>query len=315
MTCRLSVVVCTCNRADCVRTAIESLLKQTASPDQYEIIVVDNNSNDDTTAVVREFCGSAPTVRLVQEPRQGLSHARNCGGNAATTDWVAYIDDDARAHPDFVERALAIIDRYRFDCFGGMYLPWYPGEKPIWYRDSYASNGRLLDRVGVLERGELSGGVIVFRTSVLKRMGGFPTELGMHGQKIAYGEETRLQVELRRAGYLIGFDPDLQIDHLVPPHKQRVVWLLRSAWAHGYCSWLAYDRHPTIRAIMTHCFHIFYHGLGHVLVFTPRLARSDYFLQNWCLDVLRPPVVNAGLVAGAVRLMLSRPGDQLSAKE
>lgn len=315
MTCRLSVVVCTYNRADCVRTALQSLVEQTADPHWYEIIVVDNNSDDDTAAAVREFSGGIPVVRLVQEPRQGLSHARNCGCTAATADWLAYIDDDARAHPDFVARALAIIDRYRFDCFGGMYLPWYPGKKPCWYRDSYASNGRLLERVGVLERGELSGGVIVFRKSVLTGMGGFPTNLGMHGQKIAYGEETRLQVELRRAGCVIGFDPDLRIDHLVSPRKQRVAWLLRSAWAHGYCSWLAYDRHPTIRAILTHCFHIFYHGLGHMLVFTPRLARRDYFLQNWCLDVLRPPVVNAGLVAGAVRRMLSPPENRLKRKE
>ncbi len=83
---------------------------------------------------------------------QGLSHARNRGYREAQAAWVAYMDDDAKAYPDFVERILYITDQYPFDAVGGMFLPWYKYGKPKWFRDTYASNGRLLDQVGILEK-------------------------------------------------------------------------------------------------------------------------------------------------------------------
>ena len=91
----ISAVICTYNRADLLAGAIESLLEQTLNPAHREIIVVDNASTDGTRAVVEQFAPDG--VRYVLETRQGLGYARNRGWQEARGEFVAYIDDDARA--------------------------------------------------------------------------------------------------------------------------------------------------------------------------------------------------------------------------
>ena len=75
----LSVVITTYNRADVLPRALESLLSQDLDPARYEIVVVDNNSTDQTRQVVESFVGRAPKVHYVFEPRQGIAYGRNRG--------------------------------------------------------------------------------------------------------------------------------------------------------------------------------------------------------------------------------------------
>lgn len=88
---RLTVIVPTLNRASLLRLALEALTRQTRSPD--EVIVVDNNSSDDTREVVREFESRLPLKYLV-ETRRGAAEARNLGIRHATGDVLAFTDDD-----------------------------------------------------------------------------------------------------------------------------------------------------------------------------------------------------------------------------
>ena len=92
----ISVVVCTFNRAQLAATAIESLCEQTADKSQYEVIVVDNNSQDNTREVTEDFCSRYPNLRYCLEEEQGLSHARNRGWRESRGVYVAYVDDDCR---------------------------------------------------------------------------------------------------------------------------------------------------------------------------------------------------------------------------
>src|SRR5438128_1394037 len=88
--CRVSVVLCTYNRAVRLKAALDALLAQDTSLD-YEVIVVDNNSSDDTASMVREVVGRRDDcVRYVFEGRQGLSHARNRGIDEARADIIAF---------------------------------------------------------------------------------------------------------------------------------------------------------------------------------------------------------------------------------
>ncbi len=132
--------------------------RQTADPLTYEILVVDNNSTDRTLQVSQDFTVSHATCRVMTEFAQGLSHARNRGYREARPPGSPIWMMMQKAYPDFVERILYIIDQYPFDAVGGMFLPWYKYGKPKWFRDTYASNGRLLDQVGVLEKKYISGG-------------------------------------------------------------------------------------------------------------------------------------------------------------
>lgn len=93
----LSVIIPAYNEANYLRTCLEAVLAQTVEPD--EIIVVDNNSTDNTAKIVRSF----PSVELVQEARQGLFFARNKGMNLAQGNIIARIDADTVVGPTWVE--------------------------------------------------------------------------------------------------------------------------------------------------------------------------------------------------------------------
>src|SRR5262249_57858235 len=130
------VVVCTHNRADSLPATLASLRGLDATPEGFEVIVVDNASTDGTPAVVaaarREWPGPPDTLRLVHEPRLGLNHARNRGIAEARGAVVAFLDDDAVVVPG----SLGELTRaYRSDpalwCAGGRGGPRCPaGTRP-----------------------------------------------------------------------------------------------------------------------------------------------------------------------------------------
>ena len=224
---------------------LASLANQSAEKNIFEVIVVDNNSTDETHERVSRFVLANNNSRLVSEPQQGLSHARNRGWREARAEWVAYIDDDALACENFVERILFIITKYDFDCFGGRYVPWYRYGKPDWFRDEYGSSRIDQSTLGILEKGHLSGGIMVMRKSVISQFNGFPPFLGMSGNTVSYGEETYVQTLFRKAGKRIGYDPELVIRHLVPKHKMRVGWFLSSGFQRGKVSWQSVGKKPS----------------------------------------------------------------------
>ena len=94
---RLSLIIATYNRARPLLEALESVVAQDAPPALWECVVVNNNSQDDTEARFADFAARHPAfaLRMVREPRQGLSHARNCGIAAARGEYLAKI---GRAH-------------------------------------------------------------------------------------------------------------------------------------------------------------------------------------------------------------------------
>ncbi len=230
----ISILICTHNRANILPYCLDSLVTQTASQDLFEVIVVDNHSIDNTKNVTLSFTGKIKNLRYVYEEVIGLSHARNRGYKEAVYDWVSYVDDDAKAYTNYIERVLWVIEHYHFDCFGGRFFPWYQEPKPKWLPEDFGRFPLLLDSIGVLPNSQyVAGGVIVFRKSILFEVGGFPISLGMSGTQVGYGEENWVQDELRKHSYRIGFDPNLKIDHLVASYKFELRWHVRRQYARG----------------------------------------------------------------------------------
>jgi len=304
MTLQLSIIVCTYNRADLLRDVLQSLTCQTAPSTAYDVLVVNNNSSDSTQQIAQDFSSRFANFYVVVEPKQGLSHARNRGFKEAKTEWVAYLDDDARAHPDFVERVMHTAENFLFDCFGGVYLPWYKCGRPKWFRDEYATNGRLLDEVGVLKKGEISGGVSAFKKSVLEQLGGFPSTLGMCGNKIAYGEETLLQLRMREKGFVIGFDPEMLVDHVVSRPKMTVRWLLKSSYYHGFYYWDTYEDRATFFKLIKIMLEVGYLLLLETCRHAPHLMRREYYGKNFVIESLRLPAIRLGQLAGGIKNLL-----------
>src|SRR5215469_8201036 len=96
----ISLVVCTRDRCSSLRTCLE-YIRRLESPGEWELIVVDNGSNDGTAELVRDFAeGASFRVVLVYEPKRGLGRARNAGIARATGEIIAFTDDDCYVSRD-----------------------------------------------------------------------------------------------------------------------------------------------------------------------------------------------------------------------
>ncbi|NUO02545.1 MAG: glycosyltransferase family 2 protein, partial [Saprospiraceae bacterium] len=227
----LSIIICTYNRSELLAFCLEALAVQSVSAVNFEVIVVNNNSIDDTAVVAAGFAGKFPNFKVVNETRQGLSHARNKGLEVAQYEWVIYLDDDAKAAPDFVERAMWMIADGRYQVFGGIFLPWYKYGRPAWFKDHYASNKKY-NHIRTLTGDDFAcGGIMAFEKKLLLQYGGFNPALGMSGTRVAYGEETEVQFRMRQDGIPIGYDPEWIIYHLVAPYKLNVEWFFKAGFA------------------------------------------------------------------------------------
>ena len=109
---RLSLIIATYNRAEQLMVTLDSVARQTLSADRWECVVVDNNSKDDTRQRVEAFAAEHPQLNVVYhlEQNQGLSYARNAGIAKAQGDIIAFVDDDERIVPEFVEAYVELFD-------------------------------------------------------------------------------------------------------------------------------------------------------------------------------------------------------------
>ena len=244
--CIATIVICTYNRAEWLAQCLSSLQPQLQGIGDVEVLVVDNNSTDHTADLVWRMAPDFPRLRYVREARQGLSHARNRGVKESAAEWLAFLDDDARVLPGYTDRLVALVEAGAFDVVAGVYLPWYSEGKKSWFRDVYASNQSLACCYGELPPDRFaSGGIMLANKQLIESLGGFDPALGMAGAQAGYGEETRLQRQIRQAGGRIGVDPAWQIEHLTQKSKQRLRWLLSSAWQVGHDSWRTFGRTPS----------------------------------------------------------------------
>jgi len=264
---------------------------------QVEVLVINNNSTDNTNEVAAEFSSKIERLRIVTEINQGLSHARNRGYLEAKAEWVCYLDDDAKAHADLVRESLKAIDENSYSCFGGVYLPWYKFGQPKWFKDIYGSNKKPFTSATVLKGdSHLSGGVFYAKRELLKEINGFSTELGMSGNKVAYGEETDVQLRIRAKGFKTVYIPQIKIDHLVPEYKLNVDWFLKSAEALGRdqvkmgmikSNPFSYLTQALIMVCLT---------AVDVIRHTWKLLTPNYYLENWKIDVLRKAYKRKGVL-------------------
>jgi glycosyltransferase involved in cell wall biosynthesis len=301
---KLSVLICTYNRADLLEECLESLTKQTADAADFEVIVIDNNSPDHTQAVAQQFIGKVPNLRIVKEIQQGLCFARNRAYRESASEWVLYLDDDALASTNMVERAIHTIATHpQYKVIGGVALPWYKYPKPKWYKDSYVPTNELpYQTVSPVKGNQYAiGCIMIFHKPTLDAFGGFSEELGgMTGDKIVYNDEIEVQIRMRRKGVKMAHDPKLVIHHLVAPYKLTVDWFFKSAFALGRDNVDAKNvsKHPLNLLLISLV--AFGQMLVHLFIYTPRLLSKNYHVENWLIDVFKKVAKRVGTVYTAL---------------
>jgi glucosyl-dolichyl phosphate glucuronosyltransferase len=234
----LSVVVCTFNRAQLLRTCLCSLIEQSLEPSKFEILIINNNSTDETETVAKEFVQNTHNTRLILEKMQGLSHARNTGIRESLGKFVAFIDDDAKATKTWCQN---IIDAFSNtipapDVVGGVIEPWFPPNKPNWFTDdlercTWGERAEFLN--GDLARDGFSGSNVAFRRELLFEFHGFSVNLGMVGNTVRVAEETDLFRRMYRRHIKLWYDPSIIVFHYVPSWKLTLIYRFRRGWMRG----------------------------------------------------------------------------------
>ncbi len=228
----LSVVLCTYNRAPRLASVIKTLADFPGAPGlAHEIIVVDNNSTDETRAMIEAAVARQPDrIRYVFEGRQGLSWARNRGIEAARGELIAFTDDDVVVDPGWIAAmARAAVD-YPHAGFGGRVWPVWDFEPPPWF----VGGGRFhMLKGGVIvghnlgddpieyKRGMYSivGANMAFRRRLFERVGLFRTDLGKTGKRAFFGEDADMFVRALAAGEPLLYLPQAVIYHPVDREK------------------------------------------------------------------------------------------------
>ena len=239
---RLCVALATRDR----RTVVVQTLASVASQlrDEDELIVVNNGSRDGTPEAVRKWLDEHyPSGRLVDEPEGGASAARNAVLRQATAPIVCLVDDDVRAHPDWLDalgRAWAASGPGVGAIGGPIRVDWEEIARPPWLADyllwviSVLDRGPARRRLDVRSGECLRGANMSFRLSAVQEVGGFDVKVGARPDA-PYGrdEEEELQHRLAAAGWEVWYEPAAVVDHLIGPDRVTPAYFRAAYRNHG----------------------------------------------------------------------------------
>jgi glycosyltransferase involved in cell wall biosynthesis len=185
--------------------------------------------------------GAESGIHFISEPLRGVSNVRNRALRECGTEWIAFLDDDAIAEPDWLERILGTIREHdqRAHAIGGRVVPIWEAPRPPWLPDSLLGMVSIVDWGGecrVAKENEwFAGANISFRVSAMLAAGGFKTLLGRQGDErlLISNEEIEMIRRLRSLGGLAIYDPKVTVRHRVPP------WRLSREWFRRRMAWQA----------------------------------------------------------------------------
>ncbi len=231
----VSVAICTWNRCNSLRQVLDRLTKLIIpSRVQWELLIVNNNCTDATDEVIDSYLDRLP-IRSLVEPIQGLSNARNCALNAATGDYIFWIDDDVLVEDSWLLEYMNALEAYPDAAyFGGTVEPWFEVEPPLWLRrhlNDYRLQGAYAIRRlgGVVRPFSVKeypyGANIGFRTDVLKHYQ-FNPNLGRSGGGMLAGEEIDIINQFRKAGYQGIWVGTACVHHYIPAARltKNYIW-------------------------------------------------------------------------------------------
>ena len=238
---RLSLVIATFNRSEQLLVTLGSVAEQSHPSSEWECVVVDNNSTDDTRQSIERFIAKHPTlnIRYCFCPEQGLSHARNAGINAAKGDIIAFIDDDERIVADFITAYIELFDNERNAmAAGGKIVAEYPSGRPRWMsrlsEEPIANPMDYGEEVRTFPKGRIpGGGNMAFRREVFELIGVFDSSLGRTGKRLIGGEESDLFERIAAAGMAVYYAPRAVMYHIIQPEKLSDDYFRRLSFNNG----------------------------------------------------------------------------------
>ncbi|MCB0335128.1 MAG: glycosyltransferase [Bdellovibrionales bacterium] len=230
----IDIALCTIRGGILLDKALASLLEQSIPAN---IILVDN-SIDGSAFDRARLPTSNRQIVSAHEPAPGLSFARNKALELSKAEYIAFIDDDAEAEPDWLEQILVAFDQFgpQACAVGGPVFPRFEGKRPAWLGDEVLRMASCIDWGGELrvtkQNEYLVGCNLCYRTEALRRIGGFATKLGRVGQNALMGnEELDVIAKLIHSDMFTVYQPSAKVSHFVPQERLVKSWYRkRMAW-------------------------------------------------------------------------------------
>ncbi|MGF1521777.1 MAG: hormogonium polysaccharide biosynthesis glycosyltransferase HpsE [Leptolyngbyaceae cyanobacterium] len=234
-----SVVICTYNGARNLSLVLDRLRKQQATDClSWEIVVVDNNSTDDTPSVVHRYqqvWTDAVPLHYYFERQQGLAYARRCALRHVTAPLIGFLDDDNLPSQTWVR------DAWQFGCqhpqagaYGSEVQPMYDAPPPEGFR-------RIAPLLAIINRGDKpfvytarpgvlpsGAGMVVRREAWLAHVPQQPKLVGVSDRSLkAKGEDVETLSYIRDAGWEVWHNPDMKIQHHIPIERIQPAYLIK----------------------------------------------------------------------------------------
>jgi glycosyltransferase involved in cell wall biosynthesis len=246
---KFSIIIPTYNRADDLRETLRSMAALSPG-EEWEMIVVDNNSRDETRSVVEEAMQWFPVeLHYIFEGEQGRCAALNSGINASRGEIIVTTDDDVRVEPDWLNHAARALDSLGCDYVGGKVLPIWSGPRPAWlpnHGGMHWSVIALLDYgTEPLEFGKRHvplGVNLAFRRDAFSRAGLWDNRVGRKAGTLLGQEVREWGIRARAAGLRGFYAPDMIVNHIIPTDRLNKKYFRRWFYWHGISRAMLYEQ-------------------------------------------------------------------------
>ena len=237
---KISAIICTYNRQKYLYQVLESIKNQSLNPLLYEIVIINNNSTDNTEQICQTYIKDNPGLNFiyVTESEQGLSAARNRGIREASGKYLTFIDDDAFPEKNFLKMVLDYLEQNpEVVAVGGKILLQYEQEKPGWltsYLSSLFGYFNPGNKSGEFKKNRYPrGSNMSFRKDVFDQVGVFDTKLGRKGSDMLGSEEKELFARIYKMNFLVRYLPTAIVYHNVPPERTTMEFVRNQAVSYG----------------------------------------------------------------------------------
>lgn len=242
----VTACICTHDRTGYLRHCLGSLRHQSVGLEGFEIVVVDSSSPPAAAAEMRRLVAELPDARLIRLEETGISLARNAGALAARGAYIAYIDDDALAAPDWIEQIIAVVREQPVPpaVLSGRALPVWEAPLPAWWPGNLRGiltitewEGRGEYRTAEVPAGlgPFGANLIVERAAMLAASG-FAEDLGRRGGLLLSDEDVHLAWKLQDSGRSARHDSRITVHHCIQAPRLTVAWMLRRLYWQGASS-------------------------------------------------------------------------------
>ncbi|MEM7523545.1 MAG: glycosyltransferase [Pseudomonadota bacterium] len=223
----VDICLCTYRRPHLAET-LRTVLAQETSALACRVIIADNDVEPSAKAMVEEIAAGAPMpVTYVHAPKQNISLARNACLDAATGDWVAFLDDDETAPPDWIETLWRHATRTGQDIVFGPAHAIYPDDAPEWIREADYHTNLAPVHNGVVETGHTC--------NVLMRWGEHETtrERFLLSKGRTGGEDVEFFFRMHRAGRILGSCDEAGVYEVTAPERLTYAWVRKRRFLAG----------------------------------------------------------------------------------